>query len=367
MSSIKVKSGIRKRQLYAAYRNNPRIGIVAGAGVTANTGVLTFSALVLRMLEYMQKNNLIRESHGWISPFIAKQRQALYTEDSKTISPEEIAVFIKENLEEKKISFEKLLKNALYQDASVSSIVSRSAFEQNSTLNAIISFCAARPNTNIASLPKKKNNQDNSAKSSIETNSKIGGILTTNYDNLIEGAFHTKYRVKRLKPVTRPTSLEEIKGRIVIPVYHIHGYIRYLGSEDEVDDETPPVIMSEIDYINSFYDPLGFSNYISMSFLRKFPCIFIGSAMTDKNLRRYLYHLNKNKVKPKTLDNKFAILHLADTTQPEFTDNILESYGVKTIWIKDFIEIYHILKSMYTSYEGITEEDWDYVVNYRWP
>jgi hypothetical protein len=210
----------------------------------------------------------------------------------------------------------------------------------------------------------------------IETNPKIGGLLTTNYDNLVESAFHTKYRLKLLKPVGRPTTNEFDKnGRRIIPVYHIHGYVGYKANRQEATE--PPgtdLVIAEDDYFETFYDPLGFGNYIALSFLRRFPCLFVGASMVDKNVRRFLFHLFR-AAKGNIPDHqrKFAILMTTGSPTDVLVDANLLAYGVETIWIERFTEIPDILRDLYTNIsdnEGDREDyaaDWKYLKNYTWP
>jgi hypothetical protein len=202
----------------------------------------------------------------------------------------------------------------------------------------------------------------------VEANLKVGGLLTTNYDNLVEGAFHTKYRRNLLKPIGRPISREAARDRRLIPVYHIHGYVGYREPKrSPAELETPDIVIAEDDYFQAFYDPLGFGTYIAMSFLRRFPCLFIGSAMTDKNLRRFLFHLAQDGGAAAPHQRKFAILKTAGTPEDGFTDAILLAYGVEVIWIERYEEIRDILRGMYLAVQGVDPADWDYVAGYKWP
>ena len=212
--------------------------------------------------------------------------------------------------------------------------------------------------------------RSNVRKSRIDINPKVGGILTTNYDNLVEGSFGSKFGKGLLKPVGRVTSRETSQRKKVIPVYHIHGYVSYVPPEDDPQGvkASDMLVISQDDYFERFYDPLGFSNYIAMSFLRRFPSLFIGSAMKDLNIRRFLYHLRKERGDDVKTPNYFAILPATGTSQDYFMDNILEFYGVKTIWIEKFEEIGEILKQLYCSGHSRKnlEEEWNDLWRFKW-
>lgn len=364
MKTQLLRSNVTKRKLINTYRKFSKIGIVTGAGVSATSGIRTYEKLVLRLLEISTEKRLLDESLTWVPSFVERQKKLIEAEDKKTIPPDEIVLFLKKNIVNHGYPFQQLLRVALYEDVDVKKTVLRRAFEKNITLNALLTFCAAKQYSAVApdSYPNRKHN------SPVEVNNKIAGILTTNYDNLLEGAFHTKYRVKLLRPIGRPKSLEDYKDRKIIPVYHNHGYIDYRKPKDEKNDlQNPSIIISEDDYFNRFYDALGFGNYISLNFLRRYPCLFIGTAMTDKNLRRYLYHLIKEPGGQGEHQRKFAILNINEISEPEYTDSLLSTYGVDTIWIDKFEEIETILKDLYISIDGIDQNDWEYLKDYTWP
>ncbi|HEY41407.1 MAG TPA: SIR2 family protein [Dehalococcoidia bacterium] len=347
----------RKKDLRSTYVQAPKFGLVLGAGVTANSGVPTYDELALRLLERASHEKGFSGSPGWVRTFVQNQRELLAKKDRKTVPPDEVVLFTRAHLGADEKLLRKLTKQVLYKNVAARRTVGRDAFRNNTTLDAILTFCAARPDTVIAPASKYE----------IEVNDRIGGILTTNYDNLLEGAFHTKYRRNLLKPVGRPGAREFIRGRRLIPVYHIHGYVGYREPVD-LDNlpRTSDVVIAEDDYFEIFYDPLGFGNYIAMSFFRRFPCLFIGSGLGDKNLRRFLFHLTKDIGETATHQRKFAILKSSETVDDEFTDKILLSYGIETIWISKYDEIEGILQNLYTSVGGVKRTDWDFVAGYRW-
>ena len=64
--------------------------------------------------------------------------------------------------------------------------------------------------------------------------------------------------------------------------------------------------------------------------------------------------------------NHFAILRARGTSQDDFEDAVLSSYGVVTIWVQEFKEIREILKEVYTSVDGVTEGDWEALKEFKW-
>ena len=73
--------------------------------------------------------------------------------------------------------------------------------------------------------------------------------------------------------------------------------------------------------------------------------------MTDKNLRRFLYHLQREVGDSSDRLHHFAILKAGGTPRDDFEDAVLSSYGVETIWISGYDEIPGILKKVYAAPE----------------
>lgn len=367
MKSVNLsQNNARKRALLSTYKKSTRFGLVLGAGVTYDSEVPGYQELALNLLEEAINRAEFSGSKERAQQFIQDQRMRT-AEERITIPPEEVILYVRSHLRGNEEFLRELIKCVMYKKVSVRQTAGREVFENNETLNAILTFCAARSSSVSPS---------NTDAGRIETNPKIGGILTTNYDNLVESAFHTKYRLKLLKPVGRPTTNEFDKhGRRIIPVYHIHGYVGYKASQQE--SKEPPgaeIIISEDDYFKTFYDPLGFGNYIALSFLRRFPCLFIGASMVDKNVRRFLFHLfNAAKGNIPDHQRKFAILKMSGSPSDDLVDANLLAYGVETIWIGSFTEIPGILRDLYINVKNDEVEretsaaDWNYLKDYNWP
>lgn len=354
----------RKKRLIDTYRKSMKFGLVLGAGVTIDSHVPDYNELAIKLLEATIQEPQFTGSKELARNFAEYQREQR-EKKSETVPADEIILYIRKLLGNDRSWLRKLVKRELYREVPVGVTAGRKIFEENSTLNAILTFCAACPGTFLS---------PNDSKYEIEVNNKVGGILTTNYDNLVESAFHTKYRFKLLKPVGRPSTdeFEQRERRSTIPVYHIHGYVGFKADENKAgQDGNPTIVIAEDDYFEAFYDPLGFGNYVAMSFLRKFPTLFIGAGMTDKNLRRFLYHLYNETDKTPIHQRKFAILQLKNSPVDAFMDMVLQGYGVETIWIKEFKEVPNILHEMYVASGMVNMEktlgnDWEYLYNYRW-
>jgi hypothetical protein len=366
--------GARRRERIAklkhAYVNEAQLGLILGAGATTGSGIPQYNRLALLLLERASHHPSFSGPREAVRSFVKQERERLDDGKEVTASPEEVVLFARVHLGANEALLRRLVREQLYAKASsVGKTVGRSAFTENRTLDAVLSFCAAKPGGPLASRSKYK----------IEANSRVGGILTTNYDNLLEGAFHTKFRRNLLKPVTHPAARESQAERRVIPVYHIHGYLGYRPPRRRRwTAKSAGIVIAQDDYFQSFYDPLGFRSYIAMSFLRRFPCLFIGSAMTDQNLRRFLFHLREESEESAYQPARFAILPKRSPERDAFDDAILLSYGVQAIWVEPFEkkdeknkkeeknEIPEILRRLYQSFPGVADGDWKYVWDFRW-
>ena len=158
-----------------------------------------------------------------------------------------------------------LVKKTLYDGIRATGkmkMVPADVYKDNDTLNAVISFCAAPHGSSIASGSRGRSRWD--------VNRKVGGVLTTNYDNLVEGACNSKYKGGMLQPVAREGGRPPPRGRRVIPVYHVHGYVSYVEPDDwpKSAKASEALVVAEDDYYRTFYNLLGFGNVAAASLLR---------------------------------------------------------------------------------------------------
>ena len=366
MNEHLIQNKVRKRRLLSAYRKSAQFGLVLGAGVTIGSQVPNYTDLALNLLKTVSEHRDFVGSREWALKFVADQKIRA-DEGRVTIPPEEIILYVRSQLNGDSELLRNLVKSELYKNVSVRKTAGRNVFKTNSTLDAVLTFCAACPNTVLA---------PDSSSYKVEANSKIGGILTTNYDNLVESAYHTKFRRNLLKPVGRPTTNDfDARERRTIPVYHMHGYIGFKKASENKGEKSqyPEIIIAEDDYFERFYDSMGFGNYIALSFLRRFPCLFIGASMEDKNIRRILFHLyNAADGQIPDHQRKFTILQTSNSPVDSILDANLLSYGVETIWIEDFDEIPEILRKLYIHVKDKVRKasdyssDWEFLKEFTW-
>lgn len=343
------------QELCDIYGGEAEIAFVVGAGVTKDSGVPNWIGLGLTLFEKAKQK-------GWLVDFPEPTAEFLDGElrrwknregTSAGLDPETVLLLVCEHVE----SRDKILE--LVYEALFEKIVTRAykkvaarTYRENKTLEALITFCAAKEGNPIADKSKGR----------WRTNCNVGAVLTTNYDNLVEGAFNSKYERHLLHPVAREGAREVFEGRRIIPVYHMHGYISYLR------DRHPPrsikaseLVLTEKDYYRTFHNPLGFSNLAAGSLFRKYHAIFVGCSMTDRNMRRILYLLEKERVASSDLKRHFAILP-GGGQRDKFDDAVFNSFGVTSIRVPGGAEIgtqvADILKRIYLSAKGVKEEHW---------
>ncbi len=108
----------------------------------------------------------------------------------------------------------------------------------------------------------------------------VKNIISYNFDDLLERKLEQKdirYHVISCD--------EDRQMADKLNIYHVHGY---LPSEHEKRTKNPNLIFSEEDYHRVYRDSYSWSNLVQLSALRENTCLFIGSSLTDPNLRRLL-------------------------------------------------------------------------------
>ncbi len=351
-----------RQRLVDTYGSAPEIGLVLGAGVSVQSGVPNYATLATGVLALAEQEGRLNESACQHHRLLAGR-----VPPCEVPPPDVILTYARAHIASSD-RFHQLVREVLYRDVAVPSTkpheqrwpvakrtwtkhktVAREIFHHNATIDAVISFCAAEPGARHA--------RRSSQKARAATNRRVGAILTTNYDNLVEASFGTKYMKSLLPPVGRSSTKLRGDG---IPVYHCHGYVTYPPGKDD-DPPYSELLIAEEDYYSATYDPGSFGNTAIARVLHRMPCLFIGSAMTDRNLRRHLLLSDDaDRRNSATVPREhFAILPEADHLD-DFTDAVLARYRVSVIRIKEFSEIPGLLRDLYVSPDDTTEGDWDW-------
>lgn len=241
------------------------------------------------------------------------------------------------------LKFEKAVRNAIYSEIDLS--VESNLFKE------IRQFCIAPGNS-----------------------PNLDSIITYNFDDLLEkylnnidiDILYESIYAPGMNP--KPNSL---------PIYHVHGYLPEKVSLSLKNKIT----LSEDIYHQQYSDIYGWSNLVQLNKFNEKNCLFIGTSLTDPNLRRLLdistnlrgskknsHYYFKRKHNPSDVKEKLQQLlnqhqELIDEKAKARLDldesvsyliNIIEdfeikdakSFGADIIWVTDYSEIPNILRGI---------------------
>ncbi|HEV3333224.1 MAG TPA: SIR2 family protein [Bryobacteraceae bacterium] len=147
----------------------------------------------------------------------------------------------------------------------------------------------------------------------LRRNPQVHAVLTSNVDNLLELYCLAKSRGKRVLTWIDRASVGEHPDET--PVYHLHGFLDarrdnllksvseepLAGDLQEITDELlPDLIFRESEYYESIASPVSFINHTPQSFFRRFNVLFIGTALEELNMRRWLHDSFQERVQHRT-------------------------------------------------------------------
>ena len=321
------------RNLKAALKDG-NLNLVLGAGISSIYGLPDWNNLLQRLLfktieEEPEKASVISKVFTKIfnpSPLIAGR-------------------YLQETLKDKKIKnkFEKDVRSALYEtyDKDVKSQI----------MDEIIKLCV---------VPGNITNLD--------------GIITYNYDDIIE----TKLAEKDID-----VPFQTVYGQGInpdnnsLPIYHVHGYLPQKGRISVHN----AITLGELVYHEQYNNTYSWNNIVQINKFRDKTCLFIGTSLSDPNIRRLLDIANSQKTKKKYhyilkirterswVEEKFnkildenpeifnekvranidfdeAVNFLIEM-ENRFEEKDTESLGVKTVWIdNNDVDISEILRKI---------------------
>lgn len=332
-STRKSTSETAKKHLKEAY-NSGNLNFVLGSGISSEFGIPTWENLLQRLLmttieEEEEKADVLSKLFSKIfnpSPLIAGR----YLEESF-------------NDDKIKNKFEKQVREALYR-----------TFDNDSKsliVDEIVKFCLAPGNS-----------------------PNLDGIITYNYDDIIE----TKLKEKNLD-----MPFESVFGQAINPdnnilkIYHVHGFLPRKGNIENDNKIT----LGEFVYHEQYNNTYSWNNIVQINKFRDKTCLFIGTSLTDPNIRRlldiaksqkkstkfhYIFKKKTEKTWLKDSINKLIsenpelnddqnnknlkideIIDFLIELKNRFEEKDSESLGVKTVWIDDYDkDISEILKKI---------------------
>jgi len=298
------------------------LNLVLGAGISSSFGIPTWESLLQRLLlktieAEPKKAAILSKIFTRIfnpSPLIAGR----YLQES----------FLDSGVSNK---FEKEVQRALYEtyDESVNS----------SIMDEIIKLCVAPGNS-----------------------PNLDGIITYNYDDIIES---------KLKMTGIEVPFQSIYGQGInsdnksLSIFHVHGYLPRKGKINKNNSVT----LGEYVYHEQYSNVYSWNNLVQINKFRDKQCLFIGTSLSDPNIRRLLDIANSQKSNKKfhyilkkrannilikeylskILENNpdlfnekvksnmdyEEIVRFLIEMKNRFEEKDSESLGVKTVWIDD--------------------------------
>lgn len=321
------------RNLKTAY-NDENLILVLGAGISAIYGFPTWENLLQRLMI-----KTIEET-----PEKAAVFSKIFT---KIFNPSPLIAgrYLQKSLLDSKIKykFEKEVRKALYEsyDESINSQI----------MDEIIKLCVAPGNS-----------------------PNIDGIITYNYDDIVES---------KLKKTGIDVQFQTVYGHGLNPdnkslaIYHVHGFL----PRDGAIDDRNYITLGEFVYHEQYNNIYSWNNIVQINKFRDKTCLFIGTSLSDPNIRRLLDIANQQKTNkkyhyilkkrpesdwvkkhleeilnnnPEIFNEKVKAKMNFDETvtflikmQNRFEEKDSESLGIKTVWIDDYDkDISNILKKI---------------------
>lgn len=325
--SNKIQKRTSINNIKSAYKEE-RLVLVVGAGVSIEFGIPIWDELLQRiMVHTIQKENEVSE--------------VLSTMFNKIFTPNPLIAgrYLQTYFESKNISFEKVVQETLYKNVDKN--------KKSKMFDEIIKLCVApggRPN--------------------------LDSIISYNFDDLLEYKLRkTNLDIPFISVFGLGTEIK--KGEL--PIYHVHGFL-----PDNKMNKFEKITFGENNYHQQYSDLYSWNNIVQINKFRDNTCLFIGTSLSDPNIRRLLdislkqkgnkkkhHYIFKKRISTKYLkekisniindkdkllkedkfDNDEALRFLRDIYE-RFEENDSASLGVQTIWINDWEEIPDIIRRM---------------------
>lgn len=322
------------------YYQRERLVLVFGAGVSIEHGLPDWNTLLQKLL----LSTIAKDTH--VTPdksmILAKAYTALFL-PNPLIAARYLYNFYKQAYAHDQLAFEKAIRQSIYEELNLT--------KDSALMKEIQKFCIA--------AGKSPN---------------LDCIITYNYDDLVE-RYLTEIGVDLPFRSIYAAGMNPLQDEL--PIYHVHGYLPPDGELTEKNRVT----LSEDFYHQQYSDVYGWSNLVQINKFKDFNCIFVGMSFSDPNFRRLLdiarmqrgdtdihhYHFRKHydakaiEEQLKTyldehkdvLDEKErAKLKLSDAVKylvqisERFEENDALSFGVGTIWVKEYPDIPKLLSKI---------------------
>jgi hypothetical protein len=202
--------------------------------------------------------------------------------------------------------------------------------DSNPTMRAVAALCVQR---------KSKNE--------FTASDRVRAVVNFNVDSILRTYARSRYDTYLFRTIESASKLSK-SGRI--PIYHMHGFLKFYKSARVDDDEEVRCVFTEGEYYDFFNRPNSLFNYTFLYLLREYNCLFIGMSMTDENIRRLLHYSTAERRDRAREMGKVSTDHLAlrhfsilkksgSAKRDELKDIALRRLGTRVLWINDFAEI----------------------------
>lgn len=210
--------------------------------------------------------------------------------------------------------------------------------DSNPTMRAVAALCAQCAADGVSSA-----------------NDRIRAVVNFNVDSILRTYARSRYNNYLFRTIESASKLSR-SGRI--PIYHMHGFLKFYKSDRPDDDEEVRCVFTEGEYYDFFNRPNSMFNYTYLYLLREYNCLFIGMSMTDENIRRLLHYSTSERRErareagKKAVDSialrHFCILKRSGKrTRDNLTDISLRRLGTRVLWLDDFNELSQRLAYVY--------------------
>lgn len=319
---------IKKLQSYYQDKN---LVLVLGAGVSMGFGLPNWETLLQKlMLTTIEKEQSV-------SSVLSKLFTNIFAP-----SPLIAGRYLQKYYRDKRLVFEEAVRRVLYEDLDID--------RPSEIMNEIVNFCA-----------------------SFGKNHSINSIVTYNFDDILEqrlSKLNIEFDFKPIYGIGMNTNGQ-------LPIYHVHGYLPHDG---DISDDNQ-ITFGESIYHKQYSDIYSWNNMVQINKFRDSNCLFIGSSLTDPNIRRLLDIANRQKGERDEFHFVFKMRHEEDVIKQRlenllkennqllseksrtsmnlnktvkflidiiqrFEESDAASFGVKTIWIDDWTEIPTLMKEI---------------------
>ncbi|WP_461631997.1 SIR2 family protein [Labilibaculum euxinus] len=317
------------KNVNSAYQKE-KLVLVLGAGVSIEFGIPSWNGLLQNLMVHT-----IEQEHN-VSSILSKLFNEIFVPN-----PLIAGRYLQDYFENNESSFESMVRDVMY------STVDKN--KPSELISEIVRICVA---------PGKSPNLDS--------------IITYNFDDILEyklTATEMEIPFRPIYGIGMDVKNEEL------PIYHVHGYL----PENNKLTDSNKITFGENNYHQQYSDIYSWNNIVQINKFRENTCLFIGSSLTDPNIRRLLdiahkqkgnkrkhHYIFKKRIEIKFLRTKLeaaltsenlnsknnAELNFDETLgllkgiHERFEENDSASFGVQTIWVDNYNEIPLILKKM---------------------